>query len=433
MIGFYDLAPGQSLSLLLKPAMGTGSSDVPPPPVEWWYHGALGWRQLPAFHVTLDETKGLSDRGLLRIEVPADASVAEQALPGKLRWLGLRVMQDCQDLPSWEGLHLHAVRARQLPGPSATWELKAGSVTGLEVSNPSVGVVSQPYNGYGGKPAESPGTFFQRISERLRHKGRALAAWDYEHLCLDEFPQIYAAKTVQARADEHTVPGTFQLVVVPSLHGQLFADRFRPRFGYGELADISGYLRRLAPPSAQVAACNPTYRQVSVVTTLSFKDGISSNMGRHMVEERIKQYLAPWAYDKGSSMSFGGRLYLSEIVQALQAEPYVYFVGKTRLFVSEPGGGFSEAQGRDGDTSAYIEVSDTEVLTSAESHIINEVGEEEAGSQIWEGISWMVVGADFEVKVDPNTPPIGYEEWVGVSWMVIGKDFKVERSNLASA
>ena len=36
--------------------------------------------------------------------------------------------------------------------------------------------------------------FYVRVSERLRHKARAITIWDYEHLILEAFPLIHKVK-----------------------------------------------------------------------------------------------------------------------------------------------------------------------------------------------------------------------------------------------
>jgi hypothetical protein len=339
-------------------------------------------------------------------------------------------MRDSEDLPDWEDLHLHAVRAHQVVRRDIAdkWVFPAGSITATEESHPGIEKVMQPYASRNGKPQEDPRDFYRRVSERLRHKNRAVTAWDFEHICLQQFPSLFAVKTLQATAAEGKQPGDLTLVLVPDLRNQQFSNPFQPKFGFGELNEIADFLRKLTSPAVRVNAINPHYRPVVVGTTINFKDGVSSALGKHMIEQRLKEFLAPWAINNATAMTFGGRLYVSEVVDVLQAEPYVDFVGKTRLFVLGPNGSYEEAKTTDGDTSAYIEVPNTDVITSETSHLVNEIADESAKSEIWEGISWMVINNDFKVSIDPNTPEEIYDEWLGISWMVIGKDFKVKEA-----
>lgn len=428
LIGLEEATAGQPLSFLVKVLSGTGNPEELPPPVHWHYFSQSGWNLLPSSNLLRDETQGFTQTGIVRMVLPNDAVPTRQEMPQPLHWLVAAVARDCELLPDWEDIHLHAVQARQVieSGTVPCWTLAAGSVTVVEQSQlQAVLEVKQPYPSFNGRAGDAGDQFYRRVSERLRHKGRALTAWDYEHLCLERFPKLYAIKTLQAKAEFGRRPGEMRLVVVPDLRGQRFANPFQPRLGFGDLNEITGYLQQVAPPAAKVRAVNPQYRPVLVGTTLNFKDGISSATGRHLIQRRLKSFLAPWAFDDATAMAFGGRLYVSEVVEVLQSEPYVEFVGKTRLFVGDKNGDFKEATKPDTDTSAYIEVADTDVLTSAPQHFINEIDDEEALNEIWMGISWMVIASDFEVAPNPAKVDQEYQEWLGISWMVVGKDFKV--------
>ncbi|MFN8395708.1 MAG: baseplate J/gp47 family protein [Bacteroidia bacterium] len=428
LIGLEEATPGQPLSFLVKVLSGTGNPEELPPSVHWHYFSQAGWNLLPSGSLLRDETLGFTQTGIIRMILPEDAISTQLEMPQKLHWLVAAVGRDCELLPDWEDIHLHSVQARQVieNGAVPIWNAAAGTVTELEQSQlQAVMDAKQHYPSFGGRAGEAGDQFYRRVSERLRHKGRALTAWDYEHLCLERFPSLYAIKTLQAKAEFGRSPGEMRLVVVPDLRGQRFASPFQPRLGFGDLNEITGYLQKVAPPAAKVRAVNPQYRPVVVGTTLNFKDGISSATGRHLIQRRLKSFLAPWAFDDATAMAFGGRLYVSEVVEVLQSEPYVEFVGKTRLFVGNKEGTYTEATTPGSDTSAYIEVADTDVLTSAPLHFINEIDDEEALNEIWVGISWMVINSDFEVAVDPVKVDQEYEEWLGISWMVVGKDFKV--------
>jgi Baseplate J-like protein len=428
MIGLEALRPGDRLSFLLKVQPGSGNPDVLPPAVHWLYATHAGWRDLPALNIRKDETNGLTQTGILQFVIPADATRSVSEMPGGLFWLMGRVATHCEYLPDWENLHLHAERARQLLAgrpPGQRWALPAGNVTQLQTYNAAVAKVVQPYPSEEGRPAEAAAQFYDRVAERLRHKNRALMAWDYEHICLARFPNLYAVKTWQATAASGHLPGELRMVVVPDLRGLEFSDPFQPKFGFGELNEIAAALRSLAPSSATVTARNPTYRPVVVATTINFNDSISTATGQQLVQERLKAFLAPWAFGNAKSMAFGGRLYVSQIIDVLQAEPYVDFIGKTRLFLGDAAGVYVEATALSGDTSAYIEVGDVDVITSGPTHLINQVDDENVKDEIWEGIGWMVINQDLKIKPDPFVAVEQFDDWLGISWMVIGKDFKV--------
>ena len=69
--------------------------------------------------------------------------------------------------------------------------LPAGTISKLDKPDAAVKSIAQPFASFGGRGAESSQAFYTRISERLRHKDRAIDLWDYERLILEAFPQIY--------------------------------------------------------------------------------------------------------------------------------------------------------------------------------------------------------------------------------------------------
>src|SRR5207237_4012667 len=74
--------------------------------------------------------------------------------------------------------------------------LPADSISKLVTPVAQVSKVQQPFASFDGKHSEVGKEFYTRVSERLRHKGRAITAWDYEHLILNRFSDIYKVKCI---------------------------------------------------------------------------------------------------------------------------------------------------------------------------------------------------------------------------------------------
>ena len=69
-----------------------------------------------------------------------------------------------------------------------SWEgIEKDTITKTANAIPGVKAVSQPFVGCEGVYAEDDNHFYSRVSERLRHKDRAVSAWDYERLVLQSF------------------------------------------------------------------------------------------------------------------------------------------------------------------------------------------------------------------------------------------------------
>ena len=137
---------------------------------------------------------------------------------------------------------------------------------------PKISGILQPYTSYGGKSEEQDIIFYTRISERLRHKQRALTSWDYERLVLERFPRIYKVKCLPANAaDQSAEPGRLDIIVIPDIRNQLPFDPFEPKAPADLLADIYSYLADKIPAWAALQIRNARYLAVKARIGVRFK------------------------------------------------------------------------------------------------------------------------------------------------------------------
>ena len=134
--------------------------------------------------------------------------------------------------------------------------MPAGTIAKLKTPDAAVKKILQPYPSAGGRGTESARSFYARASERLRHKARAIAIWDYERLVLEAFPQIYKVKCLShtklvpdpddpaAMLYSELAPGYVTVVTIPNLADRNDANPFRPYTRADLLLEIEEYLRR---------------------------------------------------------------------------------------------------------------------------------------------------------------------------------------------
>ena len=95
--------------------------------------------------------------------------------------------------------------------------LAAGSIKSFEKKVGEIKKISQPIASFGGVPKETQTEYYRRVSERLRHKNKAITQWDYEHLILDQFPEIYKTKCLNHTSKESSfAPGEVLIIVIPN-------------------------------------------------------------------------------------------------------------------------------------------------------------------------------------------------------------------------
>ena len=123
--------------------------------------------------------------------------------------------------------------------------------------------------------------FYRRISERLRHKDRAIDLWDYERLVLEAFPSIYKVKCLNHTQYEpaesqgsgpcsggvyrELAPGHVTLVALPNLRGQVQRDPLKPYTSLGVLSDIQAYLAQRCSGFVQLHVKNPQFEEVRII------------------------------------------------------------------------------------------------------------------------------------------------------------------------
>lgn len=392
LIGIANAKPPQSLNLLAMLAPGTGDLDLTPPLVRWSILGPEGWQPLTGEAAPEDETAGLRRSGLLRFALPE--TNASPRLPQGLTWLRASVAENGGALGKAVALHAQAVRVRLQPEGVAADHfgaaLPAGSITRSVSTVPGLARVEQPYASFGGRAAEAPQVFAHRSAERLRHRRRAVTPWDYEHLILARFPDIYKVKCISAR--DIDPPGLVRVIVIPRLDSG-GEDLRRPRASAQMLADITDYLAPLQPATAGLVVQNPRFVQVKVRSVVRFKSDRDLRFDIERLEAAISRFLSPWAYDGDNEIVIGARIHANSLVAFIDAQDYVDYVASVRLFRSIDGGKTFAA------SDDVIELTDEDtILIAADRHQIDVEGISLDTPQELGGIGFMRIQLDFRVE-----------------------------------
>ena len=278
--------------------------------------------------------------------------------------------------------------------------MPAGSISGLADPLAQVKAVQQPYSSFGGKRPELTRGFYTRVSERLRHKNRALTAWDYEHIVLEAFPAIYKVKCLPVgTSPDPRQEDIIQVVVIPNIQGKQPFDPFEPKLPADVLQSIEGVLVTHAPPGARLKVTNPTYVQLKARLGIRLRQDANPGYYKNLLNLELQRYLAPWAYDHSAEIVFGGKINASLIVNFLEGRPYVDYVAGIKLFTSLDGQHFTLYDASDPskleDVSAFAPDA---ILVSDRSHEIDLIEEEGFIQEFFTGINYMKIELDFQVS-----------------------------------
>jgi hypothetical protein len=346
-LGFEKVQPGESLSLLFQLLEGSENPlrAKPDEHVSWWCLASDAWLELT--DEVSDGTKQLIRSGIVEIAIPKGASTTNTLLPSDLLWLKLKVGEAADAVCKIIGIHPNAVEAKRVSLPSQTGTtpfISAGTIAKLRTPVPELRRVSQPYPSFGGSATESPADYRQRVSERLRHKDRAITIWDYERLVLQAFPEIYRVKClnhtrIRGSADDGTLvynevaPGHVTVITIPQLHNRNDADPLRPYTKAATLESIASYLGERISCHVRLGTAQPQFEEVRVACRMVLLKGYNDTVFyAEQLRQDVTSFLSPWAFSAAATLDFGGSLHKSVIIDFIEELPYVDFITDVQLF-----------------------------------------------------------------------------------------------------
>lgn len=388
-IGVKDISPPQSLSLLFKVSEGSSDPDLPAQIVKWHYLKDNQWEQFLEADILVDSTNNLLKSGVISFSVSKTATSKNTILPSGFHWIKATVDNQSEAICDLISINSQAVTAKFKNinnDPNHLAKPLAGkTISKLKKSSSSISNVLQPYSSVGGQVVEKESKFYVRISERLRHKSRAITIWDYERLVLEKFPLIYKVKClnhtkyVYASATEATcenssesdkgifvemAPGNVTLIVISNVRNINAIDPLKPRTNLNTLNEISSYISRICSENVNLFVMNPTYEEIELDFKVRFN---KQDIGyyKNQLNNDLKEFLAPWAYDSESDLVFGGKIHKSVILNFVEELEYVDFVTcfQMRLINKDLGAKTGDLEIADATSSASI-------LTSVKTHMI---------------------------------------------------------------
>jgi hypothetical protein len=344
-----DWPAGEPLSLLFLTGPRPGAG-VPASRLSWQYRTDGPWRPLPAASIARDETRGLTGTGILtlpplvtekkslsamlarvpvandteRPPAPDEGEAEDQEESGAL-WIRATADGPGFGFPPIARILADSVSATRVgievgemvpPIPAGTIS-QAPGVRGIARTE-------QPIDSFGGAPAEQEGQLALRTSARLRHKERAILAWDHEHLMLERFPGIERARVLPACSPDRPgrpAPGHVTAIVVPARGGATPPDPLRPATPDELRREIAEWLGRRCSPFARIHVVDPVYDSVNVRVLAWFG---AEKKGAAMLRDDLAALLSPWS-DAGLDLpdEAGPRALQARILQFVRTRSYV--------------------------------------------------------------------------------------------------------------
>jgi hypothetical protein len=328
-------------SRVLKPAPGHETATLEQAP-RWSWLADNQWHPLPQDSILDDSTHGFKTAGIVTVRLPREMNARNTILPPNLYWLAVSANEQLDSYSHVSSIYAQAFKATwvsgQHPPSRQPMVLPPDSIERARDTLIGLAGVSQVVSSFGGVPAEEPAALRTRISERLRHKHRALTPLDYEMLILQEFPQVYKVKcfaNVSSANPGRMTPGHLLIIPVPYLNVDDLT-YFKPQFDGYQIQRIRDFVVSLAPAFSRIAVENPLYEEIQVRCVVQFKKGRHPGKYQNLLQEKLCEYLSPWS-TRGNGVHFGWRLSEQEIKSYLHNLPYVDHIGEFSLLRVAPG------------------------------------------------------------------------------------------------
>ncbi|MGE9311233.1 hypothetical protein ACLOAU_06295 [Niabella sp. CJ426] len=372
-IGLADLIPGQSVSLLLQLAEGTSNADAEPMVISWHVLCNNEWRVFTGREMLRNETNSLLQSGIVTLAIPESATADNTLMDGGLVWIRLSLSGDPGSVCLFEKVITQAAKAGFYTNGTfrGSGSIEAGSIKKLLKKTAEIKLVSQPFSSFGGKATEGQEAFRMRVSERLRHKERAVTNWDWEHLVLQEFPELYKVKCLNHFNDEDNCckaghPGAVTLVVVPNVQGKNFYNPLQPKVSTVIRQKIKAFIQPRVSFFTQLFISNPDYETALLDFKVRFLSAGDFGVYQDQLNNAIKRFLTPWAFSDTEGLLFGGTINKSVLLNFIEEQPYVDFVTDLKMYHIDEDGNKSA------DTDTIHIINPKAILVSATQHNIRQ-------------------------------------------------------------
>lgn len=327
-IGLKNVSPGQELSLFFQ-IKENNFSDLPDTAnVNWSYLDNNQWVFLAEKDVLRDDTNNFINKGIVRLKLPRFLKTGNTILSPKLCWIRASAKRSNAVRSNIIGIYAQAAKVTRATSEPirVLLNIPAGSIQMFKRKIVGISTVTQPFDSFGGRPAETDEQYYIRVSERLRHGQKLLTRTDIEQAILEQFPEILMAKCISP--EEYTGPtidkGTKVILIPKEKDNGLFLSD-EPKVDISVRYQVKKFLEGVVQSFLKIEVENPVYERIKVVCTVKFRNDTGTDRGMLVgkLNEDIKHYLCPWLYLEGADFKIGSGIYIAEMLNFIKKQPYI--------------------------------------------------------------------------------------------------------------
>ncbi len=407
-LGFKDVMAPQTVSVLFEMLDEfTISSEEEPPEIEWSFLANNAWTSIKPANIIRDDTNGFLRTGIIMINVPADINQSNSILDNNLFWLRVSVRANVEGASNLINVASQVVKATLL-GSDEIYNsdyldknLAPNTIQRPLKNLKGVKTVAQPLSSFNGRPFENELNFQTRISERLRHRDRAVTCWDYERLVLDNFDQIERGTCLPNMTSSNlNSPGNVLLVVSPFANNVVNSKE--PRTSSELLYEIKSFLSNYTSPFVNIEVRNPSYERIRVICSVKFTEAHNHGYYIQQLNEHINNYLSGNMGSNSHGSLVGKVVYCSDVITYIRTLPFIQFV--TRFSIVQAARDISGNYvlldtAKEGDAKDGLQATKPwSVLVPSDQHQITVLIDRKEEQSKQAGIDYLELGSDFIIN-----------------------------------
>lgn len=367
-IGLKNAVNLQNVSLLVQVLEGSENPDTSnfsaDEKIEWHILTNNYWKKLDSTLLLHNGIDNFLQSGIVTFKIPKETTSNNTLLDANLVWVRAKLTKPFDAVCKVLGIHAQATLAEFTDNGNELSHLEKGIASGtiakMVQRSSQVKSISQPYNSFDGKAEEDDDAYYIRVSERLRHKNRSVTLWDYEHMTLQEFPDIYKVKCLNhTSCCSYVAPGHVMLVVIPDTVNKNVFDINKPMVSTARRNLIQAYIAQFTSLHVQLTVENPAYEELTVEVEVRFYDEYDEALYSQQLKDDIARFLSPWAYDQTEQVEFGVTLHKSVLVDYLEELYYVDYLDSVKMYLAS------------GEIQLYEPSTPRSILVSSNAHIVN--------------------------------------------------------------
>jgi hypothetical protein len=223
------------------------------------------------------------------------------------------------------------IRSRRYQaGGGLAGNVPANTITQLLGTVPFVESVHNPRAADGGADGETLEAVKTRGPQTLRHRGRTLAARDYEALAREASAGVATARALPTTAPNgRPAPGWVTVIIVQQSQDP------RPQPSFELRRQVHTHLTARAPATLapeRVSIIGPTYLPIGVEAVVTPRDASEAGLVEDGVRAALASFLHPLTGGpEGQGWPFGRDVYLSDIASVMEAVDGVDYVEELHL------------------------------------------------------------------------------------------------------